>query len=156
MLSLDMLGQVSALINLDGNSFVEDGGETGIIAQYRNNPQAYIKVTEDEGMDYPSPITIRQFGPDMMEPRSPDPVPQEVAEIAVTDTKRLIIEIINAILDDQTLDDTSRADLLRDAETLNIQLAKTSRNKVIIFALLQEFSRLSSVAHLVSQLSTYI
>ncbi|MBA4418688.1 MAG: hypothetical protein C0392_12390 [Syntrophus sp. (in: bacteria)] len=156
MLSLDLVGQVSALINLDGSSFVENGGETGIIAQYRNNPQAYIKVVEDEGMVYPSPITIRQFGPDMMEARSPDPVPQETAEAVVTTTKQLVFNIIDVILEDQTLDEVSRSDLLRDAETLNIQLEKTSRNKVIIYALLQELSSISSISHLVSQLSTYI
>ena len=49
MLSMDLMGQISALINLEGNSFVEGGGETGIIGRYRQDPGAFLKEEEGPG-----------------------------------------------------------------------------------------------------------
>ncbi len=155
MLSQDLLGQVSALITMEGNSFAEGGGETGIIRKYRENPGAYMKALENLG-SYDLPFTVGQFTPDMLGDPAPVQSAPSTAQTALTDTKTFILDIIHVILEDTTLDDASRADLLRDADALNIQLAKSVRNKRVIEALMAELASVPSVAPLVAQLSTLI
>ena len=46
--------------------------------------------------------------------------------------REYIVRIINVILEDPSLDDETRADFLRDAETLNMQLQKSRRNGAVI------------------------
>ena len=158
MLSQDVFGQVSALITMEGMSYVESGGETGIIARYRENPQAFIQEEENPSwLSQPEP-EIALFTPEMANQVAPagEPVKAETASSQSPGLKQVIIQIINVILDDTSLDDTTRADLLRDAETLNIQLAKTTRNRVVIDALMAELWSVPSLAHAVAQLSSYI
>src|SRR4030042_6166916 len=42
--SFDMLGGISAGITIWGGIFVEKGGETGMIKQYRKNPQTLVRI----------------------------------------------------------------------------------------------------------------
>ncbi len=49
MLSTPNPGEVSAMITVDGCSLVEEGGETGIITEYRTNPQAFGILPESAG-----------------------------------------------------------------------------------------------------------
>jgi hypothetical protein len=155
MLSQDIVGRISALINMEGSSFVEEGGETGIIKKHRENPGTYIKVSDDPG-PYDLPFKVGQFTPDMLEPQPPVQSAPPTAESPLADTKAFILDIMHVILEDVTLDEASRADLLRDADALNIQLAKTVKNKRVIEALMTELAGVPSVAPLVAQLSTLI
>ncbi|HEY3275553.1 MAG TPA: hypothetical protein VGJ94_02950 [Syntrophorhabdaceae bacterium] len=154
MLSQDLLGQVSALINLEGGSYVEKGGETGIIAKYRENPRAFLKEEDatPEWLREPE-ADIVQFSPDTMIAGGPAGKPEEAP---ATDLKPYIIRIINAILDDTAIDDVMRADLLRDAETLNIQLSKTTRNQAVINLLMTELASIPSISYLTAELSSFI
>lgn len=156
MLSQDLLGQVSALINLEGGSYVEKGGETGIIAKYRENPRAFLKEEDETPAWLREPeADIVQFSPDTMiagGPVQPAGKPSEPA----TDLKPYIIRIINAILDDTAIDDVMRADLLRDAETLNIQLSKTTKNQAVIDLLVTELASVPSISYLTTELSSFI
>jgi hypothetical protein len=157
MLSQDLLGQISALINLDGSSWVEKGGKTGIIAKYRENPEAFLKPqdTLPPWLSQPD-AEFAQFAPEMPEGRiDSHGLGATERESQGSGIKERIIQIINAILDDASLDDVMRADLLRDAETLNIQLAKTVRNQAVIDLLMQELSSIPSLAVLVAELSSY-
>jgi len=158
MLSQDMLGQISALINLEGSSYVDEGGRTGIIAKYRENPQAFIKEDDTPAWLSSPEIEFAEFTPP---PAAAVPAGEYglgAAEQSSTDSRirDLILQIIGIILDDTSIDDITRADLLRDAETLNMQLAKTSRNKVVIDALITELSSVPSIAYSVAQLTSYI
>ncbi len=42
--SFDMVGGISAGITIEGSVFVEKGGETGMIKQYRKNPQTLVRT----------------------------------------------------------------------------------------------------------------
>ena len=157
MLSQDPMGQISALINLEGNSYVESGGKTGIIAKYRENPRAFVKEDDVPAWLSAPDFEIAEF--------TPPPTAAPAAEFGLGVTEKtsssseirdLILQIINVILDDTSIDDITRADLLRDAETLNIQLAKTSRNKTVIDALVAELSSVPSISYSVAQLTSYI
>jgi hypothetical protein len=53
--SFDMYGAISAGITIEGSIFVEKGGETGIIKQYRKNPQNSVRTLSE-----PSPPAIDQ------------------------------------------------------------------------------------------------
>ncbi|MDR2019054.1 MAG: hypothetical protein LBQ00_09395 [Syntrophobacterales bacterium] len=157
MLSQDMLGQISALINLEGNSYVEDGGKTGIIGKYRENPEVFVKENDVPAWLNAPNIELAEFTPPAME------APAGEYGLGATEKssmdpriRDLILQIIKIILDDTSIDDVTRADMLRDAETLNIQLAKTSRNKTIIDALLVALSSMPSAVYSVAQLTTYI
>ena len=161
MLSQNIMGEISAFINLEGSSFVESGGETGIIGRYRQNPDAFLKEEESPSwLSEPDEVNIVQFTPEMMQncgaasaPATPT-VPETPSQ--GDERKQYILDIINVILDDTTIDDVTRADFLRDAETLNIQLAKTVRNRTVIDALMAELLSLPSLAQLVAQLSSFI
>ena len=157
MLSLDPLGQINALINLEGNSYVEGGGRTGIIQKYRENPQAFIKENDTLPWLSAPEIEFAEFTPPPANPPAEELGPEATGE-SPTDSRirDLILQIINVLLDDTGIDDVTRADLLRDAETLNIQLAKTTRNKTVIDALVAELSSIPSIAYSVAQLTTYI
>jgi len=151
MLSQDYLGQISAMINPDGHSFVEAGGETGIIGKYRENPEMYIPNREEiqEAFMAASSIPTAPFVP---EPH-PQPAPASVHRI---DIKYYILQIIDTILNDTTIDDTTREDLLRDAETLYMQLNKHVRNKTVIDALIAELSSIPSIVPLITALSSFV
>src|SRR4030042_4118934 len=41
--SMDMFGGISAGITMEGSVFVEKGGETGVINQYRKAPQTFVR-----------------------------------------------------------------------------------------------------------------
>ena len=160
MLSQDLLGQVSAFINLEGTCYVEAGGETGIIAKYRENPEAFIKP--QDGL--PSWLTQGEMTFETAE-FTPPPIEEGLPAhgLGATDQSSVsegirhgIVDIINAILEDPSLDDVTRSDLLRDAETLNIQLAKTVKNQTVIETLLRELSLIPSLAYYVTQLSSYV
>src|SRR4030042_5163981 len=43
--SFDMVGGISAGITIEGSVFVEKGGETGMIKQYRKNPKTLVRNT---------------------------------------------------------------------------------------------------------------
>ena len=159
MLSQDMLGQISALINLEGSSYVEGGGKTGIIAKYRENPGALIKEDDTPAWLSASEMEFAEFTPPSTatgapaEEHGPGAAGQPSTDTGIRD---LILQIIGIILDDTSIDDITRADLLRDAETLNMQLAKTTRNRVVIDSLIAELSSVPSIAYPVTQLMSYI
>jgi hypothetical protein len=63
--STDAWGGISAGITVDGSQFVENGGETGIIARYREDPAAFIaqvqpaapELLQDVQFDRPPEVT---------------------------------------------------------------------------------------------------
>lgn len=57
MLSASPLSILSAMISSDGISFVESGGETGIIKTYRNNPREVIDIVCKEVQAPPESVS---------------------------------------------------------------------------------------------------
>ncbi len=157
MLSQDISGQISAIINQEGISFVESGGKTGIIGKYRNNPDTYLKNPEDSENFLPQPPVIVQCTREMMRtPATAQPRPTREQEPSVAEARVLILEIMNEINYDPTLDETTREDIRRDVQSLALQFEKTVKNKTIIEAVISELSGVPSIVQLAAQLGSLV
>jgi len=142
--SFDMLGGISAGITIEGSVFVEKGGETGMIKQYRKNPQTLVRT----------PLT----------PSSP-PIDQEKTE-AVNEERdaifgrravEAILEDIEDMLDrDDTVTADAKKDFLSDLATIKIQMERNVRSRQIIDVVLGNLSSISSIAPLVNGLKHII
>src|SRR5512136_380302 len=104
--SFDMLGGISAGITIEGSVFVEKGGETGIIEQYRENrptPPIGKKRTE-KGDREQNPISARH-------------------------AVEAILEDIEVMLArDDAVSAEAKKDLLSDLETIKIQMDRNVRS----------------------------
>jgi len=140
--SFDMFGGISAGITLEGSIFVEKGGETGIIEEYRKNSQTQVRT--------PS------------EPTSP-PIHQERNETA-TEEKRspffarraveAILEDIEDILErDDTVAADAKKDLLSDLATIKIQMGRNVKSRQILDVVLSNLSSIRSIGPLVTALN---
>ncbi|HBE44853.1 MAG TPA: hypothetical protein DDW17_05205 [Deltaproteobacteria bacterium] len=151
LLSQDYLGQVNAMINPDGYSFVEAGGKTGIIGKYRENPDFYMSARGEIGETFMAASSIPVA--DLTLKSQPRPVTDTSTRANI---KQYILQIIDTILNDTTIDDDMREDLLRDAESLYMQLNKHVRNRVVIDALIIELSSIPSIVPIVTSLSSFL
>jgi hypothetical protein len=142
--SFDMLGGISAGITIEGSVFVEKGGETGVIEQYRKNPQTLAKtplVRSSLPIDQERTKTVK-------EGRTP-----VFARWAV----EAILEDIEDMLDwDDTVTADAKKDLLSDLATIKIQMERNVRSRQIINVALDNLSSISSIAPLVSGLKHII
>ena len=60
--SMDAIGGISAGITPDGTAYVENGGETGIIGRYRENPAAF-RVEVERPLPPVEQATVRSVDP---------------------------------------------------------------------------------------------
>jgi len=142
--SFDMLGGISAGITIEGSVFVEKGRETGMIKQYRKNPQTLVRT----------PLT----------PSSP-PIDQEKTEAVNEEQDAIfgrraveaILEDIEDMLDrDDTVTADAKKDFLSDLATIKIQMERNVRSRQIIDVVLGNLSSISSIAPLVNGLKHII
>jgi hypothetical protein len=142
--SFDMLGGISAGITMEGSVFVEGGGETGMIKQYRRSPQPLAKTS----LVRSSSPTDRERTETVNEGRNPVFVPRAA---------EAILEDIEDMLDrDDTVTADAKKDLLSDLATIKIQMERNVRSRQIINVALDNLSSISSVAPLVSGLKHII
>jgi hypothetical protein len=136
MLSMSPLSALSAMISGDGIVFVENGGETGIIKAYRNNPQEIIEMVNREVQ------TILKSEPDF----PPDAAPEKRPELSLDKTIDEILSRIGDVLaNDSTVTSSIRDDAMRDLESLKIQLGKYSRNWRLVEMLLDSLAEIPSL-----------
>jgi hypothetical protein len=145
--SFDAFGGISAGITIEGSVFVEQGGETGVIAQVRQDPQRFKRIQSEP---------------------SPQPVRENQALSAITTEEkppdltmgRAVEAILSAIEDtlkrDNTVGAEIKRDLLADVETLRIQISRNVKNKAAIEAILSDFSGIPSVTPLVTGLKSIV
>lgn len=144
--TMDAWGGISAAITMEGSVFVEQGGETGIIARYRENPGALL--TTLPYVPEPSPA----------EPR-PEPVLSEGGGAEETEVPIPAGRAIEAILADmeemlerdRAIGTVTRRDALADLATLRLQLAD-AKNRQVIDAILADLSAIPSIMPLVTGL----
>ena len=140
--SFDMLGGISAGITIEGSIFVEKGGETGIIEQYRKNPEALAKTPSE-----PSPLFIDQERTQAINEEKQD---SSFARLAV----EALLEDIEGVLEkDETMAGEAKRDLLSDVATFKIQMGRSLKSRQIIDVLLGNLSSVPSIAPLVTGLS---
>jgi hypothetical protein len=140
--SFDMFGGISAGITIEGSVFVEKGGETGIIEQYRKNPRTLVRTPPEPS---PSPIGQERTGAVNKVKQSPF-FPRRGVEA--------ILEDIEDILEkDDTLAADAKKDLFSDLATLKIQMGRNVKSKQIIGVVLSNLSGIPSIAPLVTGLN---
>jgi hypothetical protein len=140
--STDAWGGVSAGITIDGSSFVEKGGETGIIERYRIDPSSIGIVPRTESTPLPAQETSVSAGS-----------PEFLFQPSVADPSRdmldaILAEMATAVRTEIAAEPSARSDLLDDIETLRIQLSRRTRNQAVIKALLDNLSAFPYLAPL--------
>ena len=68
-------------------------------------------------------------------------------------TATLLNEIHETLVNDQSLDDTAKADLLRDVETLRAELARGEPRQGVLKAILSTLNDVASIAGAVAKLA---
>jgi hypothetical protein len=142
--SFDMLGGISAGITIEGSAFVEKGGETGMIGQYRKNPRTLAKTLL---VGSSLPIDQERTGT----------VNEEGNLIFARRAVEAILEDIKDMLDrDDTVTADAKKDLLSDLATIKIQMERNVRSRQIIDVVLGNLSGISSIVPLVTGLKHII
>jgi flagellar biosynthesis regulator FlaF len=161
--SMDMTGGISAGITADGSIFVEKGGETGIIGEYRRSRGL---VTDSEA---PDALTTTPFNPAPAAaapcaPCAPAPAGASKTAGEGRETRFFASRAVSAILDDiqdmlerdNSVSAELRTDLVSDLATLKIQVARNVKNKAVIQAMLENLSGIPSVTPLVTALNCIV
>ncbi|HOE16997.1 MAG TPA: hypothetical protein PLX02_07295 [Syntrophorhabdaceae bacterium] len=141
LLSQSSPDDVGIMITNDGSLVAEQGGETGIIKEYRD-------YREKVGATQPSPDHTPQET--IPAPGGSPGIPQEAAFQGV------IMEIMHAFINDGALDAETRDYLLKDVDALHTQLSKQTRNMKLIEMLLKNLGSQTSIKHLIEKLSLLI
>lgn len=135
-LSMGPMSALSAMISGDGIYFVENGGETGIIKAYRNNPHEIIQLVSSEVQ------AVVESRPGL----PLESTPENVAEPSINETIDEILSRICSIVEsDATITPSVREDALRDIESLKIQLSRSSRNWRLVEMLLDSLAEIPSL-----------
>lgn len=143
--SFDKFGGISAGITIEGSVFVEKGGETGMIEQYRKDPQSFSIISPA-----PSPPVV-----DLVRVEKLDEEKRKTffADRAVEAILQNIKELIER---DEAMIPEMKKDFLSDLTTLKIQLDRTVKNKQVIKAILDNLSSIPSINPLVTGLNAIV
>jgi hypothetical protein len=144
---LDVFGGISAGITMEGSIFVEKGGETGIIEQYRRDPQKFI---QDQQVS-PSPAAgERKSQPLIVDEEKPaGPIIGRAVEAILADVEEILKR-------DNTLEVEIKDDLLADVKTIRLQMGRKVKNRAVIEAVLDNLSGIASVAPLIAGLKSIV
>jgi hypothetical protein len=143
--SFDMFGGISAGITIEGSTFVERGGETGVIEQYRKNSQPVVGVPSDLSL----PI---------LEPERTEGVNEEKDSslFALHAVEAILEDIANVLERDTTVEAEDKKDLLSDLATIRIQLGRNIKNRQIIHMILGNLSNIPSIAPFITGLNCIV
>ena len=143
--SFDMLGGISAGITIEGSIFVEKGGETGMIEQYRRNSQTLAKKPS---LSSPSPIEQKRT--EALNEAKQGPF---FARRAV---EALLEDIEAALEKDETVAAEAKRDFLSDVATFKIQMGRGVKSRQIIDVVLGNLLSIPSIAPLVTGLKQIV
>ncbi len=135
LLSQGSPDDIGIMITNDGSLFAEQGGETGIIKEYRG-------YREKADAIQPTPDHTSH------EETSAPGVPSEAA------FHGLILEIMHVLINDSTVDTETRDYLLKDVDALNTQLSKQTINRKLVEMLLKNLGNHPSIKDLIGKLSS--
>jgi hypothetical protein len=138
--SSDAWGGVSAGITMEGSVFVENGGQTGIIERFRQDP-ASIGIAPGPP---PFPAEAAPEAASLPTPPIEPPIPEQTGGML----DAVLSEMATAIRNETAMELSTRRDLIADIETLGIQLSKKTTNQAIIMAILDNLSGFPSLAPL--------
>lgn len=138
-------GGPKARISGEGCLFIERGGETGIVQEYREHPEKFIiidKSTTIHGSVSNSNIAVHASN-----------VTQTVTPGS---SSEIISKMIEAIKNDASLAASESMDILKDLESLKLQCGKANMNKAIVRGLLEHLANISSIGSLVLQIKSIL
>ncbi len=135
LLSQGSPDDIGIMITNDGSLFAEQGGETGIIKEYRSYREKAEAIQ-------PTPDHTPH------EETSAPGVPSEAA------FHGLIMEIMHVLINDGTIDTETRDYLLKDVDALNTQLSKQAINRKLVEMLLKNLGNHPSIKDLIRKLSS--
>ena len=124
------------LITGEGRLFVEQGGQTNVITQYRENPSSF--TVHFHGPVSGSNVAVGSTN-----------VSQSIDN---SQAATLLNEIHETLVNDQSLDDTAKADLLSDVETLRAELARSEPRPGVLKAISTTLGNVVSIAAAVAKL----
>lgn len=164
--SFDAMGGVSAGISPDGQQFVEQGGETGIIGKYRKDSRSFYQAAPNPpflSASLEQPI-IKDMGAEWMPQQNQVQEKPRIAEGAAsfpsTPPSRtdpavdgLLLAVSILIEKDTTLTKANRDDLLRDVEALKIQVQRNVLNKDVVIALLDSLATVQGLVPLLKHVA---
>jgi hypothetical protein len=131
---------VSACFTGNGSMFVEQGGDTGIIEEFRHSPARFIV---DQSTHFYGPVSGSNVA-----------AHSTVGSQGVADSnvERLLKAIVDRLAADSSLDETRRSELRQDIEALRSELQRSSPRRGMLRELLSTLSDVSSIAQLATQL----
>ncbi len=147
LLSTDIAGALGAIITDSGCAFIEKGGETGIAKEYKEYLDSMERGPINNQIIDPAPVAAEDLQLQI------DPPAEKIPE---NTTKDLILQIMHTLITDGSLDPKMREDLLRDVDTLYVQLLKNTRNIQLIETLINSLIGTPSIAPFLVRLSAEI
>ena len=144
--ALDMWGGISAAITMEGSVFVEEGGETGIIAHYRQDPEAFRKALPAGPPSAPAPpveTRVESGG-------------KQGAGTGGRAVDAILADIEEALERDATTGPEAVRDAFADIATLKIQMGRNMKNRQVIEAVLDNLGAIPSIAPLTAGLRAII
>jgi hypothetical protein len=143
--SFDMFGGISTGITIEGSIFVEKGGETGIIEQYRKIPQSFVRTPSESLL------------PAMDRERSEAVNEEKQSPFFARCSVEAILKDIEDVLErDDTVAAEAKKDLLSDLATLKIQMERNVKNRQIVNVVLDNLLSIPSIAPLVTGLNCIV
>lgn len=142
-----MTGGVRAKITGEGAVFVESGGETGVIREYRTHPESY-RISIDQSTHFHGDI----YGSNLAVHSAQ--VTQESS--SSSGSEFLLSEIAAGIRADTTLSEQLRKESLSDVAALRAELQKQRPRRGIIDVVISHLGDVASVTSLVMQLQQYL
>lgn len=147
LLSQGSPGDIGIMITNDGCLFAEQGGETGVIGEYRE----YREKTDA------AQSACDQAGGHVLSTPCGEPPHEAVSHVAPGVTYHsVIMEAMHVLINDSSLDMETRDYLLKDVDTLYVQLSKETRNMKLIETLLNNLGNHPPIRHLIARLSSLI
>ena len=143
--SFDMFGGISAGITIEGSIFVEKGGETGMIEQYRKIPQSFVRTPSES----PPPAMDRERSEAVNEEK-------QSPFFARCSVEAILKDIEDVLERDDTVAAEAKKDLLSDLATLKIQMERNVKNRQIINVVLDNLLSIPSIAPLVTGLNCIV
>ena len=140
---LDRFGGISAGITAEGSIFVEKGGETGMIEQYRKKPETFEGASSET---FSSPAVGRE--------RKAAAVEEKERLFFARSVEAILQDMEDVLERDGSVSDEAKKDLLSDLATLRIQMGRNVKNRQIIDAVLENLSGIPSIAPLAAGLAS--
>ncbi len=129
--SVGSFGEASAMITDAGLLHVDKGGSTGVIAEYKKDPDAFVRTRAAKKGDGTADHQKLLLGPRIYE---------------------LIVNMVEAVKADARLSKGEVEDFLRDVEALNLQLGRQARNGALIDSLIAGMEHLEAIREKVAEL----